>query len=312
MMKRARELLLVPGMMACLASAMLAGEPVEIPLWPAGSLPKLSDAGPEGITNRGTSMLDRAVSNVTIPTLTVYLPEGNQTNTIAVVICPGGGYARLAIDKEGHDVARWLNTIGVAGIVLKYRLPRPELAVGQKPWPIQDGEQAIRLVHSRATEWKIDPHRVGLMGFSAGGHLASTVGTHLDQAQPATTNAVERLSARPDFMVLVYPVISMKEPITHQGSLFYLLGATPDPKLVEFYSNESQVTSRTPPTFLVQARDDRVSIENSLRFYAALQKAGVPSELHVFEKGGHGFGLGVNGGEPAAWPNLCAVWLKSL
>ena len=215
---------------------------MEIPLWPAGTLPKLEDAKPEQIDDRGTNKPDRAVSNVTVPTLTVYLPDGNQTNTIAVVICPGGAYSHLAIDKEGHAVARWLNTIGVAGMVLKYRLPRPELSAGQKPWPIQDGERAIRLVRSRAAEWKIDPHRVGLMGFSAGGHLASTVGTHLDQAPAPRRIAVERLSARPDFMVLVYPVISMKEPITHQRSLHSLLGATPDPKLVEFYSNESQVT----------------------------------------------------------------------
>lgn len=310
-MERAREFLLVLGLMVCLANTSLAGEPVEIPLWPAGTLPKLEDAKPEQIDDRGTNKPDRAVSNLIVPTLSVYLPDGSQTNTSAVVICPGGAYARLAIDKEGHTVARWLNTIGVAGIVLKYRLPRPELSAGQKPWPIQDGERAIRLTRSRAAEWKIDPQRVGLMGFSAGGHLASTVGTHIEEAPRAKADLVERLSARPDFMVLVYPVISMKEPITHEGSLHNLLGATPDPKLVEFYSNESQVTPQTPPTFLVQAKDDRVSVENSLRFYAALQKAGVPSEFHVLEKGGHGFGLGVNGGEPATWPALCAVWLKT-
>lgn len=280
---------------------------MEIPLWPAGTLPKLEDAKPEIVVDRGTNKPDRAVSNVTVPTLTVYLPEGSQTNTTAVVICPGGGYARLSIDKEGHAVARWLNTVGVAGIVLKYRMPRPDLSADQKPWPIQDGERAVQLVRSRASEWKIDPRRVGLMGFSAGGHLASSVGTHIIIEDSSRLG----FSARPDFMVLVYPVISMKEPITHQGSLHSLLGATPDPKLVELYSNETQVTPQTPPTFLVQAKDDRVSVENSRQFYAALQKAGVPAELHVLDTGGHGFGLGVNGGEPATWPALCAAWLKT-
>jgi acetyl esterase/lipase len=310
-MKCAKELLLVPGLMVWLVHASLAGEPIEIPLWPPDALPKVENAKPEQVVDRGTNKPDRAVSNVTVPTLTVYLPDGNLTSTIAVVICPGGAYSHLAIDKEGHAVARWLNTIGVAGMVLKYRMPRPDLSDGQKPWPIQDGERAVRLVRSRAMEWKIDPHRVGLMGFSAGGHLASTVGTHLEEPAHVASNAVEGLSARPDFMVLAYPVISMKDPITHKGSLHSLLGPAPDPKQVELYSNELHVTPQTPPTFLVQARDDRISVENSLRFYAALQKAGVPSELHIFEKGGHGFGLGVTGSGPAAWPALCAVWLKN-
>ncbi len=242
----------------------------------------------------------------------VYLPPGDQTNRQAVVICPGGGYVNLAIDKEGHDVARWLNTLGVVGIVLKYRLPRPDLTADQKPWPIQDGERAIRLVRSRAAEWKIDPNRVGIMGFSAGGHLASAVGTHFTLGNPVSSvDPLDGFSSRPDFMALIYPVISMKEPITHEASLHYLLGPTPDEKMGALYSNELQVAPQTPPTFLVQAMDDRVSVENSERFHAALQKAGVPSEIHLFEKGGHGYGLGINGGEPAAWPGLCATWLKA-
>ena len=310
-MKRLKKLLMVPSLMVCLVRASLAGEPMEIPLWPPDALPKVENAKPELVVDRGTNKPDRAVSNVTVPTLTVYLPDGNQSGTTAVVICPGGGYSHLSMDKEGHAVARWLNTIGVAGMVLKYRMPRPDLSAGQKPWPIQDGEQAIRSVRSHATEWKVDAHRVGLMGFSAGGHLASSVGTHFDEAVSASTNELERMSARPDFMILAYPVISMSEPVTHQGSLHNLLGSTPDPKWVEFYSNELNVTSRTPPTFLVQAEDDRVSVENSLRFYDALKKAGVPAELHVFERGGHGFGLGIAGSETAVWPSLCAAWLKN-
>ena len=310
-MKLATKFLLVTGLLFCLANFVLAVEPMEIPLWPPDRLPRLAEVKPKQVVERGKAKPDRSIHDVTVPTLTVYLPPGEQTNRTAVMICPGGGYVNLSIDKEGHDVARWLNTAGVAGIVLKYRLPRPDLAGDQKPWPFQDGERAIQLVRSRAAEWKIDPNRVGVLGFSAGGHLASTIGTHLNEGQPSAKDPVERLSARPDFMILVYPVISMKEPIAHEGSLHNLLGKTPEEKSVEFYSNELHVTSRTPPTFLVQAKDDRVSVENSLRFYAALQKAGVPAEIQLFEKGGHGYGLGINGGEPDTWPALCATWLKA-
>jgi acetyl esterase/lipase len=310
MMKSAKQMWLVSGLLLCLPLAGLAGEPAEIPLWPADELPKVADAKPEREINRSHKHSDRSVTNVTVPTLTVYLPDGDQSNIMAVVICPGGAYSHLAIDKEGNDVARWLNTIGVAGIVLKYRMPRPDLSAGQTPWPIQDGEQAMRVVRSHAAEWRINPQRVGMIGFSAGGHVASSVGTHFEIPDQTSTNPVERLSTRPDFLILAYPVISMKEPITHPGSLHNLLGPTPDPKWVEFYSNELNVTPQTPPTFLVQAQDDPVSVENSLQFFAALQKAGVHAELHIFQKGGHGFGLGAKGRETAVWPNLCATWLK--
>ena len=311
-MKRDKRLLLLPGLMVCLAHAAVAVQPLEIPLWPPGTLPKIEGAKPERVIIRGRKKPDRSVTNVTVPTLTVYLPDGQETNTMAVVICPGGAYSHLAIDKEGNAVACWLNTLGIAGIVLKYRMPRPDLSDGQTPWPILDGARAVRLVRSHAADWNIDPHRVGLMGFSAGGHVASSVGTHFDEISGIVTDVVDQLSARPDFLVLVYPVISMQPPVTHRGSRRSLLGPKPDPKMVALYSNELHVTPQTPPTFLVQARDDPISVQNSLLFYAALQRAGVPSELHVFEKGGHGFGLGVNGGQPAEWPALCAVWLKNL
>jgi len=304
------------GLIAGMAQVGFAAEPMEIPVWPAEMLPKFENATAENakaetIVPRGANALDRSVTHVTFPTLTVYLPENSQSGMTAVVICPGGAYSHLAIDKEGHAVARWLNSIGVAGIVLKYRMPRPDLTAGQTPWPIQDGRRAIRLVRSRAEEWKIDVNHIGMMGFSAGGHLASSVATHVEGPASDAKDPVERLSARPDFLILAYPVISLREPVTHESSLRSLLGKEPDPKWVEFYSNELNVTPQAPPTFLVQAQDDRVSVQNSLLFYAALQKAGVPAEMHIFEKGGHGFGLGIPGTETAIWPSLCATWLKN-
>jgi acetyl esterase/lipase len=302
---------IAPVASICLSSAALAGEPVEIALWPQENVATQGAVKTETVDDRGKTKSDRFVGNVQSSTLTVYLPDEKRATGTAVIICPGGGYGGLAIDKEGHDVARWLNTLGVAGIVLKYRMPRPDLTAGQKPWPVQDAERAIRLVRSQAPQWKINPQRVGILGFSAGGHLASTVGTHFDSGQKDAANAIERASSRPDFLILIYPVISMREPITHEGSRLNLLGKAPDEERVAYYSNELQVTAQTPPTFLVHAKDDRVNVENSVRFHQALQRAGVPSEIHLYEKGGHGYGLGVNGGEVATWPERCAAWLKA-
>ena len=284
--------------------------PSEQAIWPhpAG----VKDLPAEITTERGKDgKHDRSITNVTQPTITVYLPA-EQSMTAAAIICPGGGYHGLAIDKEGHDVARWLNSIGVAGIVLKYRMPHPEISRDEKPWPVQDVERAIRLVRSRAAEWKIDPKRVGIIGFSAGGHLASTAGTHFEAGQADAVDPVERFSTRPDFMILAYPVITFRDPIGHRGSRAALLGAQPDAGLIALYSNDEQVTAETPPTFLVHARDDAVKVENSLRFAEALEKAHVPHELAVFDKGGHGFGLGVKGGEVATWPERCAEWMKRM
>lgn len=285
-----------------------AGEPTTLLLWgPERPVtPDLSEM--EKSTDRGKALPDRFVSNIVNPTLTVYLP-GSGPASAAVVICPGGGYGGLAIDKEGHDIARWLNTLGVAGIVLKYRMPVGHLAQGETPIPLQDARQAIRLVRSKAAAWGLSPNRVGILGFSAGGHLASTAGTHFAAADPASPNPLERFSTRPDFMILVYPVISMADGVTHQGSRKALLGATPDPTLVELYSNEKQVTSQTPPTFLVHARDDGVKVENSLLMAEALRARGIDCTLQLFDKGGHGYGLGINGGEVAAWPLRCEAWL---
>jgi len=245
------------------------------------------------------------------PTLTVYLPPKETATGAAVVICPGGGYSGEAMDLEGYDVARRFVSYGVAGIVLKYRLPTPDMDRSQTPWPIQDGLQAIRLVRDHAREWGLDPHRVGIMGFSAGGHLASSVATHFGAGDPKALDRVARQSSRPDFLVLGYPVITMRPPAVNEGSRNNLLGVPADPKLVTLYSNDEQVTAQTPPTFLVQAEDDPVSVQNSVLFSEALKRVGVPDEFLRLKTGGHGFGLGVHGGEPAAWPDRCAAWLRA-
>ena len=245
------------------------------------------------------------------PTLTVYLPPKETATGAAVVICPGGGYGGEAMDLEGYDVARRFVSYGVAGIVLKYRLPTPDMSRRETPWPIQDGRQAICLVRDHAREWGLDPHRVGIMGFSAGGHLASSVATHFDAGDSVALDRVARQSSRPDFLVLGYPVITMRPPVTNEGSRSNLLGMPADPKLVTLYSNDEQVTKDTPPTFLVQAEDDPVSVQNSVLFSEALKRAGVAYEFLRLKTGGHGFGLGVHGGEPAAWPDRCAAWLRA-
>jgi acetyl esterase/lipase len=228
-----------------------------------------------------------------------------------VIICPGGGYGGLAYDMEGTEVARWFAERGVTGVVLKYRMPRPAESQGQVPWPIQDGQRAIQTIRARAAEWGIDPRRIGILGFSAGGHLAATVSTHVLAADPAAGDVVRAHSSRPDFSVLIYPVTTFDPAIGHSGSANALLGKNADAALVTLYSNDQQVSATTPPAFLVHAADDKVKIENSERYAAALQKAGVACEFARFDQGGHGFGLGIKGGEPATWPTRCLAWLKA-
>ena len=238
-----------------------------------------------------------------IPTLTPFFPKEKATGS-AVVVCPGGGYSHLA-DHEGRPVAEWLNSLGITAFVLKYRLgPRYH-----HPAPMQDVARALRIVRSRAAEWKLDPKRIGVLGFSAGGHVASTAGTHYDAGNPDAMDPVERVSSRPDAMVLIYPVITMRD-FTHAGSKRLLLGENPPPELVALMSNEGQVTKDTPPTFLVHtANDSVVPVENSLRFADELRKSGVPFELHVYQRGRHGFGLGGNDPVLMSWPGRCAAWL---
>jgi acetyl esterase/lipase len=251
------------------------------------------------------------VRRVQNPTVEVRLPARGNATGQAVVVCPGGGYGGLAYDWEGTDIAGWLNSRGIAAIILSYRLPSDGDVAHQK-WlcPLVDAQRAIRLTRAHASEWGVDPAKVGIMGFSAGGHLASTAGTHFDAGDPKAADPVDRLGSRPDFMILIYPVISMEAGTTHQGSRVNLLGDHPTDELVRHYSNELQVTDQTPPTFLVHAGDDgTVPVQNSLLFYAALQAHHVPAELHVYPHGGHGFSLALNRGRLQDWPQLCARWL---
>lgn len=277
-----------------------AAEPAQtMPLWPQGA-PGAKGTDPDK----------------DVPTLTVWLPEPGRSTNAAVVVCPGGGYQMLANDHEGKQVAEWLNSLGVAAFVLKYRLgPRYH-----HPAMLQDASRAIRIVRAGALRWGVYPNRIAIMGFSAGGHLASTAGTHFDSGNRSSDDPIERVSSRPDRLILVYPVIALATPYGHSGSLKNLLGEKPAAELVESLSNERQVTKDTPPTFLAHTNADKgVPAENSLLFALALRKAGVPVELHLFERGPHGLGLGKGtaqfkiAADPAfqAWPKLCETWLKN-
>lgn len=245
-----------------------------------------------------------------IPTLTVFLPAKTSGRVPAIVIFPGGGYGMLAFEHEGINLARWFAERGVAAFVLRYRLP---VNGYRHPVPLHDAQRSLRLVRARAAEWNIDPAKVGIIGFSAGGHLASTVVTHFDAGSDTAKDPVDRQSCRPDFGVLVYPVISLQEGITHSGSKLNLLGPDPDPTTVRSLSNETQVTPQTPPTLLVHSVDDgAVLIEHSLLMLAALQKAGIPSELHEYPTGGHGFGFGAKDDHsPAGWLDRVYDWAKA-
>jgi acetyl esterase/lipase len=244
-----------------------------------------------------------------IPTLTIYLPETSKFTGAAMVICPGGGYGGLA-NYEGEHYARYLNEQGIAGFVLKYRLGSSGY---HHPVMLGDAARAIRIVRARADEWKLDPTRVGIMGSSAGGHLASTLLTHFDPGKPDSTDPVERRSSRPDLGILCYPVITMGQ-FTHQGSKNNLLGKEPSPELVRDLSNELQVTKDTPPCFIWHTLEDTgVVVENSLLFAEALRKAGVPFDLHIYQKGAHGLGLGSHDYDPSKWhpwTRDCIYWLK--
>jgi len=240
------------------------------------------------------------------PSVTVYLPESNGANS-GVVVCPGGGYGMLALDHEGKQIAEWLNARGVAAFILRYRLgPRYH-----HPIELGDAQRAIRLVRFHAGDYGVAADRIGIWGFSAGGHLASTAGTHFDKGNADAAAAIDRVSSRPDFMILAYPVISLNTPYTHRGSLRNLPGDNPDPKLAASLSNETQVTAETPPTFVFHTSTDPVvPVENSVLFYLALRKAGVPAEMHIYERGQHGVGLAQSDPMLSTWPSRLADWMK--
>jgi len=272
------------------AAAALAQTPQTRLLWPGGA--------PGALGGNDSDM----------PSVTIYLPPADQTSGAAVVVCPGGGYGHLAMDHEGKQIAEWLNARGIAAFVLKYRLgPRYH-----HPIELGDAQRALRTVRAQAAEFRVAPDRIGVWGFSAGGHLASTLGTHFDAGDPNAPDPIDRVSCRPDFMILAYPVISLDGEYVHKGSRRNLLGDDPDPKLVELLSNERQVTAQTPPTFLFHTDGDKtVPPENSVRFYLALRQAGVPAEMHIYERGNHGVGLAQKDPILSTWPDRLADWLRN-
>jgi acetyl esterase/lipase len=257
-----------------------------------------SETGADGI---------QRISKVSEPTLTVFLPAKEKANGTAVIICPGGGYGILAFSHEGTDVAKAFNEWGVTAFVLKYRLPDDSIMLQRENGPLMDAQRAIQLVRLNAAKWNVNTNRIGIMGFSAGGHLASTAGTHFNKA---VIPNIKNTSLRPDFMILLYPVISFTDSLAHIGSRNNLIGKNPTQEKINYYSNELQVTKQTPPTFLVHAKDDNgVKVQNSIAFYDALKKNGVPAEIHLYERGGHGFGMN-NKTSNDKWMDWLQAWMK--
>ena len=292
--------LLLPLLMTAIIPAAPAAAPLEILLWPEG-VPGARDIGPEQNSD-GTH-----VSNVSVPTLTVYGPAVDRPNGTAVIICPGGGYTNLSFEREGVQFAHWLSTLGVTSFVLKYRMKE----FGH-PAPLQDMLRAVRLVRSRAAEFRVNSARLGVMGSSAGGHLAACAGTMFDDPAGRTGAALDAVSARPDFLLLMYPVITMEDPFVHAGSRRSLLGPAPTPELRRLLSVDQRVTAATPPTLLIHTQADQtVPVENSILFYQALTRAKVPAEMYLFEHGTHGMGMKAGFGTASEWPKRAEEWLRS-
>ena len=264
-----------------------------IKLWEGAPPTNNELTGEEATRNDGTF-----VSNVSVPTLTIYLPEKTKATGMAVVVCPGGGYSGLAVDHEGVMVAKWLNNEGIAAFILKYRMPNKHKEV-----PLDDAQQAIRYVRSHASEYNVNPSKIGICGFSAGGHLASTASTHF---------ATSGVSTRPDFSILFYPVVTMKE-MTHGGSRNNLLGDNPSKEDIHTFSNEKQVNVNTPPAILLLSDDDKAVVpENSIAYYEALKRNGVPAAMYIFPTGGHGWGFKTDFAYYEQMTKLLSAWLKAI
>ncbi|MBN1181747.1 MAG: alpha/beta hydrolase [Bacteroidales bacterium] len=278
-----------------------------INLWPDGEIPGAIDNNDYVEFSKNDNGWFR-IGKVSVPTLDIYLPQNADSATMGILICPGGGYGRLAMDHEGEDVALWLNELGIAAFVLKYRLPSDEIMEDKKIAPLQDTQRAMRIIRENVRDYNVLPDKIGVMGFSAGGHLAATLTTQYDKK---VYDNREDISARPDFSMLIYPVISMYDSLTHMGSRDALLGTNPDRELIFEYSNEQHVDSKTPPCFLVHSSDDNVvNPLNCIYMYEALLENKISVEMHIFEYGGHGYGMGEHRGGPAQWLDNLALWLK--
>jgi acetyl esterase/lipase len=288
----------VCGVVTLLLAGQVYGQQVAAPMVLHGKTMLLWPAGAPGAV--GDAEEDK-------PTLTVYLPTGANVTKTGVVVAPGGSYTHLSMIKEGEDIALWLNAHGVAAFVLKYRLG-PKY---HNPIELGDAQRAIRTVRANAAEYGVAVDHVGMFGFSAGGHLTASAGTKFDWGDAAATDPIERQGSRPDFLILAYPVITMIEPLAHGGSRLNLLGENPDAALVQAMSVELQVTKDTPPTFIFTTTDDKtVPVLNSVMFYEALVKAGVPAELHIFQHGAHGAGLATANPQLSVWPELLIKWMR--
>jgi len=293
-----------------LMSSNLFSQNFRLNLYPEGEIPNFQAT--DEVEQRDTTDIVR-IRSVQTPDIAVFLPSKKTATGEAVVICPGGGYWILAYDWEGEDIAKFWNSKGVAAIVLKYRLPTSKSQVVPHLSPLMDAQRAMRLVRYHADEWNINPEKVGIMGFSAGGHLASTLSTHYDRGNPEAEDPVERMSCRPDFSILIYPVISFTADFAHSGSQKALLGENAETQLLQYYYNELQVTEDTPPAILIHSSDDTgVPVQNSIVYYEALLKNGVSGEVHIYPYGKHGYGLAVGKGYLSGWPERCFEWLKDL
>ncbi len=284
-----------------------AQDVITLPLW-QGTAPNYKASGEqeEFYTENNLGLLKK-IQN---PDITIYLPTKRNSTGEAVIICPGGGYWVLAYHWEGRDIARALNAKGIAAIVLKYRLPTSNNYIVKHKSPLLDAQRAMKMVRYHAKNWNIKPNKIGIMGFSAGGHLASTLSTHFDKGNLQAKDSIEQMSSRPDFSILIYPVISFSDAVTHQGSREALLGKNPSQEMLDYFSNELQVTKETPPTFLVHSSDDdAVPVENSLIYYKALLKNKVSAEMHIYPYGGHGYSLAIGKGHLSSWIDRCIDWI---
>jgi len=277
-------------------------------IWPDGVPGSIkSDTWTEKATE--TNGVTSRYEKVTDPTLSVFLPTSEKATGTAVLICPGGGYGVLAFDHEGYAIARWLNENGIAAYILKYRLPSDLIMKDKSVGPLQDAQEGIRIIRRNREHYKINPNKIGVIGFSAGGHLASTLSTHYAEK---VYDSKDTTSARPDFSLLIYPVITFNASFTHAGSRRNLIGDNPSQEAIDSFSNELQINAKTPPAFLVHSSDDKgVPVRNSLVYYENLIKNDVTAEMHIFQKGGHGYGLSAGKGTQSSWPELCIKWLNA-
>lgn len=303
------SLMLIPAFIICLFVNNSIAQKKVIDIWDAkipGSIESPYYAEDTLRLQDGKIRIERVIK----PTLTIYPAPKEISNGCAAVICPGGGYTRLAIDNEGEGLVKWLNDAGITAAVLKYRLPNDTIMKDKTIGPLQDAQKAIRILRKNAQEFNIAPDKIGIFGFSAGGHLASTASVRFDDK----IYDAEDVSARPDFSVLVYPVISMKKEITHKGSSDCLLGKSPSNEIIEKFSNELNVKNNTPPTFIVHAADDKtVPVQNSIDYFTALKKKNIAAELHIYQSGGHGFSMAKSRKTTEnQWPNSCLLWLKDI